>query len=483
MTDFTVPQRMSANAFVIILVKKFYNIAGIFIVYFLASVYESSTGADIWIKSLASLATLISLVVLATCASYFPKRFYVKDGNLIFRHGLIHRETTTIPLDKIHTLRTHRGIVYRLLEMRGISFDTLASKGEEIELILDEADWQSLISLIEKEESLEKEVTGESIETKENDEFNFSNRKLIFDTLCQNHLKGMAVLGGFLAVIYNRVSELYDDAVKTIIDQTEVYLENTEIPLWVIVSMLAGVYLLVLLLWFGKVTLRYYNTSLLRSKKLLTFNYGLLSRSSCRFAYNKICTIWVKRNFLEKRFGLATVMLRQALLASAKKEEDNLKLYGGNTSEMFLKWWLGEEYAASPDIIEAKSGKGAALPIIVPAFVLSTAVSVILWYFYLNVWITVPVIYLLIEIFQGLSAMKRSRIILKRDYIIVDNGRFADIRNYLKYENIEVVKIIGTPLTPYFHRVTLALSTPGTTFKIRSLKEEDVRMIYRHFEL
>ena len=42
--------------------------------------------------------------------------------------------------------------MYRLLDMKGVSFDTLASMEEEVELILDYKDWDALIERIEQQE-------------------------------------------------------------------------------------------------------------------------------------------------------------------------------------------------------------------------------------------------------------------------------------------------------------------------------------------
>lgn len=486
MTDFSTPQRMSANAFIIILVKNFNKLAGIFFLYVFIGIFESSDGifsGELILKTVVTIATLLAIVLLTACASYFPKKFYVKDRSLIFTHGLLHRETTTIPLDKIHTLRTQRGIAYRLLDMRGISFDTLASKKEEIELILDETDWVSLINLIEKEEGNqinEQDNTNTDTVNQTSNSYRFGNRNLILAALCQNHLKGMAVLGGFLAVIYNRVSEISDSAVETVLNQSEEYLETMIISPIIIASVLGVLYVISLILWIGKVLFKYYNTGLNWSSNLLTFSYGLLSRSSCRFALNKICTIYVKRNLMEKRYGFATIMLRQALFASAAKEQDNLKLYGRDDSVSYLRWWLGEDYANSPDLITAKSGLGAALHVIVPAMVVSLVVTIVLGYYYLYFWISIPVLYLTIKIIQGVSKMRRSKIILKKDYLTVDNGCFADIHNYLKYGNIEVVRIIKSPFTPLSHRVSIVISTPGTTFKIRSITQSDANIISNH---
>ena len=102
----------------------------------------------------------------------------------------------------------------------------------------------------------------------------------------------------------------------------------------------------------------------------------------------------------------------------------------------------------------------------------------ILWYYELYAWLALPFVYLLIALAKGLFVVRRSRITLRQDYLEVCNGKFAEIRNYFKYSNVEVVRKVSTPFTPYFHRVSLFISTNGTSFVVRSLKEEEADEIY-----
>ncbi|MCM1349366.1 MAG: PH domain-containing protein [Firmicutes bacterium] len=484
MTDFSTPQRMSAGAFLIILANTFNKFISLIIVIIGVKIFnsgESLTDGAVLFRILISLGVLLAVVILISAANYFPKKFYVKDGKLIVSHGLLFRQTTTIPLSRIHTTRTKRGVVYQILGMRGITFDTLASKVEEIELILNESDWQSLLAQIEKEENAEPELTEEPATTQTTvpaPAMQFDNAALALDALCQNHLKGLAVLGSILAVIIDRLNDFSETATETVANQTYSYLESLVLSPIFIAGIVIVLYAIVLMLWLGKVFLRYFDMSAIFSKTLLTFNYGLLARASCRFAYTKVCTIWVKRNVLEKHFGLCTLMLRQAFNVTDNKEEENLKLYGCDTSDKFLRWWLGNDYASESTIITGKSGNGVILHVMLPAIVVSVIGALVLCHFGLYGWTCVPAIILVIYLFKGICAMRRSRIELKETYVIINNGHFAEIRNYLKYSNVEVVRIVRTPFTRRFHRVAIVIATPGTTFKVRSLREEQARQLY-----
>ncbi len=470
------PQRMSPAALVIIYAKLFKRSLGPLSFPAFYSLFTSTSEDRVFIILMIIGLCLFVPFILALL-SYFTKKFYIKDGNLIFIYGLINRENTIVPLDHVHSLRTEKGIWFRLLDMRGIIFDTLATRQEEIELILDEYDWKRLIQVIEKEEKPLPQSESEPLENNPTATIHFPNKNLLLAALCQNHLKGMAVLLSLLAVIFGSFENLSKDQYESILEWLDSFLDMLIASPSRIVSTLIIVYVVILVMWLGKIILRYYDTTMSHDKQLLTFTYGLLTRSSCRFFHDKICTIWIKRNFLEKKFGFSTLMLRQALNVTALKEEENMKLYGTDSSSFFLRWWLGEDYSSAEDIISAKSGKGVFFRHIAIPTIIALAVCILLYNLQLYIWILFPLLYMLILIPRGICTMRHSRIILKHNYFIVHNGAFAEIDNYIKYTDIEVVQIRRTPFTRRFHRVSLAISTSGTTFIIGSLKEEEATLI------
>ncbi len=73
--------------------------------------------------------------------------------------------------------------------------------------------------------------------------------------------------------------------------------------------------------------------------------------------------------------------------------------------------------------------------------------------------------------------MRHSRIELREDYFVIHNGAFAEKENYIKYTDVEVVLVTRSPFTQWSHRASLSVSTSGTTFVVRSLREKDACMI------
>ena len=490
-SDFSVPRRMSGSAYWVLMAKELREFAGPFVLLVIVNISgdKHTFSGKILLASLICAGYLVLAALMAFIDWYF-KKYYIEGGKLVFMNGLLNKGITSIPLNKVQSMRTRQGFIYRVLELRGVLFDTLASKSAEVELILDDRDWKALMERVEMQEAAVEDkdsgaeawtaaeaVTdadagdvqgvpaGEAVDkdmaTEGNPKeesaagnavrMNFSNSNLIKGAFCQNHLQGMAVLFAALAAVYNSVTTVDDRAVDHIIDYVDTHAGTLSLQPSGYVVVAVALYFFVMLLWIGKVFLRYANMEVRIARGQLTFESGLIARNSSRFSYDKVCTVYVKRNFLEHWMHGSTVMLRQALNATDDKKGADVRVYGSESAADFVM---------RLDIL------------------ISLAAAVTLACFGLYVWLAVPAAWLLISLAKGLMAVRRSRITLKEDYIEIHNGKFADIRNYVKYSNIEVVCLKATPFTPYTCRVSLTLSTNGTSFTLLSLQEQEAREIY-----
>lgn len=485
--DFSIPRRMSKSAFVIFFVKALRSYASLILILFTVRIFDSSNETSVMeyiIMLLSYLAAFIAISLITAFLGFYFKKYYVEDGNLIFIHGVIQHERTSIPLNKIQSLRTKSGLIYRMLDMKGVSFDTLASRTEEIELILDDDDWDALLSRVENKENTQEEVKEteateqETTANSKTVQLKVSNLNLIKGALCQNHLKGMAVLFGVLATLYNQITSVNDKAANYFIDYVETHADSSAFSLTAVLTVIVILYLVILILWMGKVFLQYFNMDIRMGEKQLFFESGLITRNSSRFSFDKVCTLYVKRNIIENLLGCCTIMVRQALNATDEKKGADVKIYGSSHDGNFLNWWLGKDYSSSPTVISARSGYGLLGYTIRFDILISLAVAIVLCYYGQYIWLFAPISYMLVSLAKGFLAVRRSHITLKEDYMEISNGKFAEIYNYVKYDNIEVVRMVSTPFTPYYHRVKLVISTNGTSFAIRSLKEHEAKEIY-----
>lgn len=207
---------MSASAYVVLLVKALRQYASVFLILILIRAFDGQRPFAETVGIIAAWGGgYLALAAVTAFTGYYFRKYYIEDGKLVFIHGLFSKETTSIPLDRVQSLRTRQGFVYRLLDMRGVLFDTLASQSAEIELILDESDWNALLTRVETQERTQEDKRPETEADNEPDtRLIFSNWNLIKGALCQNHLQGMAVLFAALAALYNAVTTVDDHAVS-----------------------------------------------------------------------------------------------------------------------------------------------------------------------------------------------------------------------------------------------------------------------------
>lgn len=138
MTDFSTPRRMGGGAFVVLFVKSLKELFGAVFIGIGCLVFKGDHNSlvSILLKVMIVLASLLVLSLAVAFARYYFRKFHIDGDQLVFTHGLTTKRTTNIPLSRVHTLRTNRGLFYRIFDLRGVSFDTLASDKQEVELIL-----------------------------------------------------------------------------------------------------------------------------------------------------------------------------------------------------------------------------------------------------------------------------------------------------------------------------------------------------------
>ena len=83
----------------------------------------------------------------------------------------------------------------------------------------------------------------------------------MFDALCQNHLKGMVILGGFVSVIFNTLSDFSENSIELIEGYIKSHFDQFALSVTGVALIMACTYIVSLVLWLGKVLLRYYNLS------------------------------------------------------------------------------------------------------------------------------------------------------------------------------------------------------------------------------
>ena len=486
---------MGAGAFLIMFLKNGRKLVGAFFAAIVILFFKEgdNTLVDILIKVAIVVSSITGLALVTAFFSYFPLKFYIRDDKLIFSRNMLAQTTTSIPTSRIHTLRTRRGLAYRLLGVRGVSFDTLASDGEELELILSEKDWEALLRAVRNSETYAatKGLTVPPPVPVAEKKLTVSNADIIKGALCQNHLRSFAVLSAILFPVLDNINQIDGDAAGQAID----YIESNAADLMptptAVLFFLAALYILVAVLWTGKTIFRYGNMTITEVRDRLVFKFGLISNYTCRFARDKVTIITVRQNPLEKALRFQTVRIRQALNTVGRKGENEVYIYGSRLGSGLLDWWLGGKPAAQaqrakgtslhwlgPEATEtgsvqetARSGFGIFYRSFIPQLLIALSIGFVLYHFDMAAYaIGLCTTYIIFAAVRAVMARRHSGIALCDGYVLVNGGNIARISSYLKYEAVESVRLKCTPFTRFTGRVSLSIGTNADVLTIRSLK-------------
>lgn len=478
MNDFSSPRRMNVRALIILMRKSLKEMAGIVflvIVYPLFKNHDSTSWS--FKRGIFAVGLIAVFSIFMAFIKYYFRKFHVEGDRLIFTHGLAYKKTTSIPLAKVHTLRTKSGMFYRILGLRGVTFDTLASDKEEVELILDEKEWQTLLGLVRNGENPDRKadnaVSLPPPFQKNHKAFRVKDVDILKSALCQNVFKGFAILATVVIAVYDKISMFGEDAATLVFGYIDTHAGNVLQSVGECVLFVGVIYLVVMMLWIGKIFLRYSNLNLSISDSRLTMESGMLARFTCRIDRRKATVFAIKQNPLEKLTRSQTIYIRQAMNVSSVEKEGNIRIYGSNLGTRLLKWWLGDSKKESPaPILSAKSGKGLFVRRFIPHLILALAAVAIAAR---REWLVLPAIvlgtvYVAATALRAVMAWKHSGIVLTENYVRINCGNIAIVREYIKYCDIESAAIVASPFTALTGRVCLRISTNAQAFSVYSLR-------------
>lgn len=495
MNDFSTPRRMSPAAFIVIWMQTFQQLITTFIVIIGMMLFDDDlVYSQRLIMSVAFIGGALALSAGVAFLKYYFRKYHIEGDSLIYTHGLAFKNTTSVPLERIHNLRTKSGIFYRLADMRGVSFDTLASEKQEVELILNESEWQALLRQVRIGEDF---PDAGGLDTAvappppfRQDKLHVSNLNIIKGALCQNHLQGFAILGAIAAAVFNKVSEIDENATGRFIDYIDTHAGDVSLSVGQILLCAAVIYLLVMLLWTGRIALRYYGMTITIADNRLTFESGLFSRYTSRIARNKATVLSIKQNPLERLARCETISIHQAENVTDEKKRGDITIYGSDLGNRIFGWWTGDDTenelpfrnkdsVKESVLMTARSGKGVFVRRFVPHLLIAVAALLVLMFAADIVMPAIAACTLYTGLMAGRAVMawRHSSIELTDAYVLINRGNIARIREYVRYPDIESIRIRRTPFTRYTGRVSLQLATNSGATTVYSLTLADARTL------
>ncbi len=495
MNDFSTPRRMSPAAFIVIWMQTFQQLITTFIFIIGMMLFDDDlVHSQRIIMALACVGGAVALSAGIAFLKYYFRKYHIEGDSLIYTHGLAFKNTTSVPLERIHNLRTKSGIFYRMVDMRGVSFDTLASDKQEVELILNESEWQALLRQVRIGEDF---PDAGGLDTAvappppfRQDKLHVSNLNIIKGALCQNHLQGFAILGAIAAAIFDKFSEIDRDATGRLIDYIDAHAGDISLSVGQILLCGAAIYLFVMLLWTGRTAIRYYGMTINIADSKLTFESGLFSRYTSRIARDKATVLSIKQNPLERLAQCETISIRQAENVTDEKKRGDITIYGSDLGNRIFDWWAGDDAGNKQPfrdkdsvkesvLITARSGKGVFVRRFIPHLLIAVVVLPVLM-FAANIVmpaIAACTLYVVLMAVRAVMAWRHSSIELTDTYVLINRGNIASIREYVRYPDIESIRIRRTPFTRYTGRVSLQIATNSGVTTVYSLTLADARTL------
>lgn len=495
MNDFTTPRRMSPAAFIVIWMQSFQQLlTAIVIVIGMILFDDEEIFSQRIITTLAMLGGALVLSAAVAFTKYYFRKYHIEGDSLIYTHGLAFKNTTSMPLERIHNLRTKSGIFYRLVDMRGVSFDTLASDKQEVELILNESEWQALLRQVRLGEDFPNAGVQDTAVAPpppfRQETLHVSNLNIIKGALCQNHLQGFAILGAVAAAIFEKVNEIDEDATGQIIDYIDAHAGEVSLSVGQILLCAAVIYLFVMLLWTGRTAIRYYGMTIDIADSKLTFESGLFSRYTSRIARNKATVLSIKQNPLERLAQCETIAIHQAENVTDEKKRGDITIYGSDLGNRILDWWTGDDTenelpfrdkdsVKESVLMTARSGKGVFVRRFMPHLLIAVVALLVLMFAADIVMPAIAVcsLYTVLMAVRAVMAWRHSSIELTDTYVLINRGNIARIREYVRYPDIESIRIRRTPFTRYTGRVSLQIATNSGPTTVYSLTLADARTL------
>ena len=313
-TDFTIPQRQSWVAILMIIWKTYRilirQIFPFLIVLFVGKSSKSGYGSYIiyFVCAVAIIGMIYSIL------AFFRYYFHIEDDKLIVEKGIIGRNKTIIPFERIQTINFEQNIAHQIFSVVRLKVDTAGSAQKEFEFDAINRDQANALRsiILEKKSKLVNNLDKDQTTTTEESKKYTSILKLsIIDLLkvgiTENHIRSGGIIIFALWWVWDNLSEAGLDP--------EQYTEDID-PMASGVIMISGFVLFFVLLSFiislSRTVLKYYDLQFWRSTNGFKVNSGLFTKKDISALDHKIQMISWSDNLLRKIIGYYELNLKQA---------------------------------------------------------------------------------------------------------------------------------------------------------------------------
>ena len=313
--DFSVPQRQSLAAILILFVKTWFDVVKqfwpLFIILLIRGNDDEAKGNKRLVQGLVmvGLGTVVGIVV--ALLKYFYYRFSIQGENLVILTGAFKKKTLTIPLKNIQAVHLEQNLWQQLFNVVKVSFDSTGSDKMEAEIdaltIVKATALKEAIMAVEKV-SAPLELTSDAekpVVLKQSKSYRMSASDILKLSLSANHLKAFIILVFFVLSMINDLEDVFRFDSWELVERYGGEVQSqVQQQIFITVIFLVTVAAVVSVLVSVLLTLnKYYGFQLLDEGKQWRVSHGLLNKQQKLIPVNKVQVFSWEANWLRRKIN------------------------------------------------------------------------------------------------------------------------------------------------------------------------------------
>jgi len=447
---FAVPQRQSKIGILLIFLTRIFTLLKGFwaiLAYFLFTKFSMST----LIYMLLGLG-IISILALIYSVIYYKNFLFHIDAlkqEFVVEKGVFTKEKIAIPFDRIQQVYIKKSILQRILNVDSFVIETAGSKGEEIKIqAISNGDANRLLEILLKEKNNYSENIPDSEFTEKIDKVPYWTHKISFITLLKigistNYLRGLVLIVGFFATIYNEISTLsveHSETIKTYLDEIPAPMES--ISIFLIIAFI--VLLMSILITVAEVFIKYFNLQLTQKKDSLQLEMGIKTHTKVSLQPRRVQLLQIITNPVQKWLNLYQVRISLANTED-KLQKSKIKIPGLDESTvakmnsfLFTDQLSNFRESFSPNkILVVRNLIIALIPVLASYFIV-TFMDIIPF----KTWVILAMIYTAIVIIWQIFFFKSLALILSEDFLFKKYGVWNKTEERIEIYKIQSISIL-----------------------------------------
>ncbi len=475
------PRRQSPVALIVSLMAAFREAWSLILIITASTFLRKSPineGLNVWEKfGIALVGSFLATVVLKfpKVSAYFFYRFWIEDDNIIITQGILEKQRTVLPIEKIQTIQLQQNWIHRLTGTCSLIADTAGSEIAELNMDaikLEDADFfQHLINVKRHQQSTfnetEKLVCQPAI-------IKLSTVDLLKLCISENHLRTLFIIIFF---ILGKLQDIRDylgfDSFNYVKQNASVLKATTQSALIV----LAVGFMLAIVFSFITEFIRYFHFQLVQQQKAFQLSWGLFSTHRKTMLFNKVQYITWHSNWIRRKLNL--LLLRFHALAE-QAIDTNLHVNMPVTNTAMLQQVIQSYIPILPSKTELRAYGIQKAYIWRKFFIIGLPITVVVGLI-LSYWIgwyaLLVIVGLVYQTIANIVYQKNFRYWFNGVELQIEHGIWGRASMVIHVHKIIFVTIHTSPWQRKHGYASLEIQVAGGSWKIPYLKLEEAQML------